>query len=116
MRVPEQASEDRRSYCERNVCDDGERLAGQAERNRVALHHLDARIVTEAGPELPERVRVELDRSDASTRVRESTRQNTAAGAEIQHQRAGHDTGVADELVGEGAATKRVATAWPRLM
>jgi len=114
-RVPEQASQDRRSHCERKVCDDGERLVGQAERNRVALHHLDARIVAEARPQPPERVRVELDRADASTRVRKSPRQHTAAGAEIQHQRAGHDTGVADDLVGEGAATKRVATAWPRL-
>jgi hypothetical protein len=115
MRVPEQASEDRRSCCERKVCDDGERLAGQAERNRVALHHVDARIAGEAGAELPERVRVELDGADASTRVRESARQNTAAGAEIQHQRAGHDTGVTDQLVREGAATKCVATARPRL-
>ena len=74
------------------------------------------RIVTEAGPELSERVWIELDCADASTRVRESTRQDTATGAEIQHQRAGHDTGVTDELVGEGATTKRVATSWPRLM
>jgi hypothetical protein len=48
-------------------------------------------------------------------RVRESTRQDAAAGTEVEHERSRRDACVADELIGEGATTKCVATARSRL-
>ena len=72
-------------------------------------------MAAESRLELPERNRVELDRLHAGARVGERARQRAAAGAEVEHERPGQDPSVPDELVGEGATTKSVATAGPRL-
>jgi hypothetical protein len=58
---------------------------------------------------------VELDRTHAGTRVGERASQGAVAGTEVEHERSGPDPRVPDELVGEGATTKSVATARPRL-
>jgi hypothetical protein len=50
-----------------------------------------------------------------SVDVGERARQRAAAGAEVERERSGQDSGVPDELVGEGATTKSVATVRPRL-
>ncbi len=73
------------------------------------------RIAAEARLELPQRGRVELDRLHASACVGECARQRAAAGAQVEHERPGQDPSIPDELVGEGATTKSVATAGPRL-
>lgn len=114
-RVAEETPQDRRADGEREVRDDGERLVRQPHSDRVVFHHLDAGVGAEPRPELPERCGVELDRADPSARVRKRPCQDAAAGAEVEHERAGNDASVADELVCEGATTKSVATAWPRL-
>ena len=98
-----------------HIGDDGEGLVWKAYVRRVPLHHLDARIAAEARPQLSQRSRIELDGTHACAGVRKRPGQGTAAGAEVEHERPGLDGGVADELVCEGAATKGVATAWPRL-
>ena len=87
----------------------------QRHQRRVAFDHLDTRIAAEARLELPQCSRVELDRAHAGARVGERARQRAAAGTEVEHERPGQDPSVADELVGEGATTKSVATARPRL-
>jgi len=115
VRLAQEATQNPRSRCERQVRDDGERLVRQAHDGCVALHHLHARVFAEAGAQLLERCRVELNGAHAGPRVRESAGQGAAAGAEVEHERPGRDAGVADELVCEGATTKGVATAWPRL-
>lgn len=115
VRLAQEATQNPRSRCERQVRDDGERFVRQAHDGCVALQHLHARVVAEAGTELLERCRVELDRPHASSRVRESAGQDATAGAEVEHERPLHDAGVTDELVCEDATTKGVATAWPRL-
>ena len=97
------------------VRDDRERLVGQRHHRRVAVDDLDARIAAEARLELSQSRRVELDRAHAGARVGERARQRARAGTEVEHERPGRDPRVPDELVGEGATTKRVATARPRL-
>jgi len=114
-RVAEQPAQDRRAGGEGQVRHDGERLGGQRDEPRVALDHFDAWIGTEAGPQLLKRYLVELDCTHAGTAVRERACDRAAAGAEVEHERPGQDPGVPDELVGEGATTKCVATARPRL-
>jgi hypothetical protein len=113
--VAEQTTKDRSACGERQVRNDRERLSGKRQRRRVARNHLDARIGAEARLELSQRGRVELDRAHAGARVGESARQRTAAGAEVERERSGPDPRVPDELVGEDATTKCVATARSRL-
>jgi hypothetical protein len=62
-----------------------------------------------------QRGRVELDRAHASAGADERTGEDSPARAEIERERAGRDARVLDELCGEGAATKSVTAAWPRL-
>ena len=69
----------------------------------------------EARPELSQRLRIELDGTHAGARVGQRASQNAAAGTEIEHEHLGHDAGIANELVCEGATTKSVAAARPRL-
>ena len=76
---------------------------------------LDLGIAAEAGLELSQRCRVELERAHAGARGGERAGQCAAAGAEVEHERARRDAGIADELVCESATTKSVATARPRL-
>ena len=57
----------------------------------------------------------QLDRAYSGACVGERACQRAAAGTEVEHERPGRDPGVPDELVGEGATTKSVATARPRL-
>jgi hypothetical protein len=114
-RVAEQAAEDGGADSEREVGDHGEVLVRKADRRRVLFDHLDPRIAAETRAQLSQRGRVELDRVHARACVRKRPRQDTGAGAEVEHEHAGIDAGVADELVCEGATTKRVATGWPRL-
>ena len=115
VRLAQEVTQNPRARSERQVRENRERLVRQAHDGRVALHHLHARVVAEAGVELLERCRVELDRPHAGPRVGEGACQDAAAGAEVEHERPGRDAGVADELVCEGATTKSVATMWPRL-
>lgn len=114
-RVPEQAAQDRGAYGEGEVRDYRERLARQRHEHRIALDDRDARIAAEPRLELPQRNRVELDRLHSSPCVGKRTRQRAAAGAQVEHELRGQDPSVPDELVGEGATTKSVATARPRL-
>jgi hypothetical protein len=113
--VAEQTAQDRGACCEREIRDDCEGLVGQREQRRITLDHLDSGIGAEASPQLSYGRRVELDRAHSGSRVRERARESTVAGAEVERERARPDAGVADELVCEGATTKGVATAWPRL-
>lgn len=113
--IPEQAAEDRGARGEGEVRDDGERLVRERHPGRVRLEHLDARVGVEARPQLSQRRRVELDRAHAGAGVGERTREGTAAGAEIERERARRDSCVPNELVREGAATKGVTAARPRL-
>jgi hypothetical protein len=106
VRIAQKTPEDRRAHRKRQIRDDGERLVRQPQDGRVAFHHLDTGIAAEAGAKLPEPRGIELDRAHARARVRKSAGQDTAAGAEVEHERAGLDAGIADELVCEGAATK----------
>ncbi len=114
-RVAEQAAKDRGADGEGQVRDDRERLGRQRHQRRIALDHLDARIAAESGLELSQRGRVELHRAHAGACVGERARQRAAAGAEVERERPGQDPSVPDELVGEGATTKSVATERPRL-
>jgi hypothetical protein len=115
VRIAQEAPQDRRAHGERQVRDDAERLIRQPDDGRVTLDHLDSRIVAETGTELAERRRIELDCAHPRPSVRESARQDAAAGAEVEDERSGPDASVADELVCEGAATKGVTAARPRL-
>jgi hypothetical protein len=114
-RIAEQTTKDRGARGERQVRDDRERLDGERQQRRVARQHLDVRIRAEASLELPQRYRVELDRAHSGARIDEGTRQRTAAGAEVERERSRPDSGIPDELVGEGATTKCVAATRPRL-
>jgi hypothetical protein len=115
VRISEQAPENRRARSERQVRDNRERLVRQAHDGRVAVHDLHARVVAESVAELLERSGVELDSPHARPRVGEGACQDAAASPEVEDERTGRDASVADELVSEGATTKSVATAWPRL-
>jgi hypothetical protein len=106
VRIAQKTPEDRGAHRERQIRDDGERLVGQPHDGRVVFHHLDTGIVAEAGVELLEPSGIELDRAHAGACVRKGACQDAAAGAEVEHERAGLDAGVADELVCVGAATK----------
>ena len=113
-RVAEKAAQDRRAAANGRFATTANGSSGSA-AGRVALDHFDARVAAESRPQLPERSRVELDRAHAGACIHEGAREGAAAGAEVEHERAGRDAGVADELVCEGAATKSVAAARPRL-
>jgi hypothetical protein len=114
-RVAEQAAQDRGARCEREIRDDCEGLVGQREQRRITLDHLDSGIGAEASPQLLQRRGIALDRAHSSSRVCERARESPVPCAEVERERAEPDAGVADELVCEGATTKGVATAWPRL-
>ena len=114
-RVPEEPAKDRGAGRERQIRDDGERLVRQRHHRRVSRHDLDPRMPVEAPAKVPQRGRVQFDRADPGARVGERARKDAAAGTEVENERAGVDAGVADELVGEGATTKCVAAAGPRL-
>ena len=114
-RVAKQATQDRGAGREGQIRDDREPFGRQQKQSRVLLDDLHAGVSTEARLELPQRGRVELDGPNPRAGGYESPRERAAARAEVEHERARHDAGVADELVCEGAATKSVATAWPRL-
>jgi hypothetical protein len=108
-------AQDRCSGGKGQVRDHSEGLARQRHQLCVTLDQLDARIRAEPRLELSQRRRVELDRAHTGTRVGKGTSEHAAAGTEVEGERPGPDPGVPDELVGEGATTKSVATAWPRL-
>jgi len=114
-RAVEQTAEDRGARGKGEVRHDREWLGGQRYERGVARDHLDARIGTEAGLQLPERSRVELDRAHACAGLGEGSGERAAPGAQVEHERPGQDPGIPDELAGEGAATKCVASARPRL-
>ena len=114
-RIAEQTTKDRCARGEGQVRDDDERLFGKRQQRRVARNHLDVAIGAEAHLELSQRGRVELDSAHAGARVDECARQRTAAGAQVERERPGPDPRIPDELVGEGATTKCVAAARPRL-
>ena len=62
-----------------------------------------------------QRGRIELHRAHTRARTGERAREDAAARAEVERERAGWDAGVADEPICEGATTKSVAAARPRL-
>jgi hypothetical protein len=72
-------------------------------------------MAAKARPELTQRRLIELDRPHAGSCVGKRAGQSAPAGAEVEYERAGHDAGVANELVCEGATTKSVTAARPRL-
>ena len=81
-----------------------------------ARKDLDARVASEACPAAAGSAAGSSSTARTrAPRVQEGARQRAAAGAEVEHERSGREPGVADELVCEGATTKCVATAWPRL-
>ena len=113
--IAEQTAENRSARGEGQVGDDRERFSRERQQPGVSGDHLDTRIGTEAQLESSQRLRIELDRTDAGPRVDESARKRAAAGAEVERKSAGPDPRVPHELVGEGATTKCVPAAWPRL-
>ena len=80
-----------------------------------ARDHFHARVGAEARLELPQRRGVQLDRAHACAGVGKRARQRAAAGTEVERERPGQESRVPDQLVGEGATTKSVATVRPRL-
>jgi hypothetical protein len=77
---------------------------------------VDGRRRSEARPGHAPDEALELDRAHASADVQQGTRHSAAAGTEVEHEHARLDAGVADQRVGEGATTKGMASARPRLV
>lgn len=94
---------------EREVRDDGERLARKRDPGRVALD--DAHVRVHATAKRRGERRVDLHRDDARACAPQREREHPRARAEVQHEIARADAGVADELLCEGSATKRVPAA-----
>jgi len=91
FRIAEKPPEDRCACRERQVGDDGERLARQWQRRCVSRDDLDPRLACEARLQLAEGGRVELDGSHPSPRVQERACEQAAAGPEVEHERIGRD-------------------------
>ena len=114
-RVTQQAAQDRGARCEGEVRYDRERLPRERYQRRIGLHDVDEWIAVETRPQPAQGSRVQLDGADASAGIGERAREDAPAGAEIEREHAGRDARVPDQLVGEGATTKGVTAAGPRL-
>ncbi len=86
---------------ERQVRDNAERLGGQAELTRIALHDAHGRTAPEALAQAAYEGRIDLNRDDTSGALRELGREHAGARTDLDDEIAACDAGVPDEVSGE---------------
>jgi len=106
--VAEQAGEDGPRPCERQVCDDGERLARPYVFDGVGLYNTDGGAVPEAFAQSRREGRIPLEHENASAHSSKCVDENAGASPDLEDQIASLEVGFSDEVAGELLTSKEV--------